>query len=176
MLATSTFRSMRCENRIAAMTSPSNFLPGLSADKILATGARGECQFVLFERRLRGLGLLRKNVLQRCSGAFLLVLRLGCWVSRALLAADVLAINADLVGAERSLAAMAVSSDSHANGLGDALNRYVAGGLPLAGLQSHSILGEQDPGLFLLNRSPVSQHGGFRGGSGFRFGLAFGRF
>lgn len=142
MLAAGAFSRVRSKDRIAAMTSPSYSLPSRPADEILAAGSRGERELVLFRLGLHRLALLADDGLERSLGPVFLVLGLRCGVTRALLATDVLAVDADLVGAECGLAAVAGTADAHADGLGDTLNGHVGCRLPLSRFQSQSILGK----------------------------------
>jgi hypothetical protein len=118
---------------------------------------------VFFGLRSHGLGLLGQNGLERGLGSLLLVLRFRCGVSRAILAADVLAVDADLVGAKGGLAAMAGTADAHPDGLDDPLDGHIARSLPLARFERQSIFGEESAGLFLLDRAPVGYNSRFRG-------------
>lgn len=83
-------------------------------------------------------------------------------MTRTLLATSVLAVDADLVGAEGSLAPVTGASNTHANRLVHTLDGHVAGRFPLAGFKSEAIFGEQSPGLFLLKGAPGGNHGQFR--------------
>lgn len=70
--------------------------------------------------------------------------------ARALLAACVLTIAADLVCTERSLASMAGAVDPHANLLLHSWYSYSGRHCPLSGLQCQSILGEESASLLFL--------------------------
>ena len=144
MLATGALGGMRSEYRITPVTCPSHSLPDWPADEILTAGSRGQRQLVLswlglYRLHCLGLRLLGEKGLERGPGLFLLVLGLRLGMARAFLASNVLAVHADLVGAESRLAAMAGAADSHAAGLGDTLNGDIASGLPLSRFQGHSI-------------------------------------
>lgn len=173
MLAAGAFSRVGSKDRITAVTSPSHSLPGRPADEILAAGSRGERQLVFFRLGLHRLALLSENGLECGLAPVFLVLGLRCRMTRALLATDVLAVDADLVGAECGLATVAGTADAHTDGLGDTLNGHVGCCLPLSRFQGQSILGEQNAGLLLLDRTPVRKHGRFRGGldGGLGFGL-----
>jgi hypothetical protein len=170
MLAAAAFRGVGSKDRITAVTRPSHSLADGLADEILAACSRGNCElgFPLF--RLHGFRLLGDDGLERRPCLLLLVLGFRGRVSRALLATDVLAVHADLVGAKGRLAAVAGTADSHADALGDTLDGDIADGLPLSRFQRQSILGEQNTSLFLLDRSPIGQHGRFGGFGGSGFG------
>lgn len=63
-------------------------------------------------------------------------------VTRAFLAPDVLAVDADSIGTESRLASVTGATDSHTDGLAHALNCHVARGFPFARLEAKSVFGE----------------------------------
>lgn len=100
---------------LAPVAEPADPLPGLLVDKVLATGRRRQGERRLLARDTLGIApRLGENLV--CLGGRDsrrhrvfdgLVLALGTAVARAFLATDMLAVDADTVGAERGLAAMA---------------------------------------------------------------------
>lgn len=87
------------------------------------------------------------------------------------LAAGVLAVEADFVGAEGSLAAVAGAADTHADRLGDSLDGHVAGGLPFAGFEGEAVFGKESLGFGLLDGAPMGDHGRFLDLGGVFFGV-----
>lgn len=64
------------------------------------------------------------------------------WVTRAFLAPDVLAVDADSIRAESRLAPVAGTTDSHADWLAHALNCHVARRFPFAWFEAKAIFGK----------------------------------
>lgn len=162
------------ESRITPVTAAPNALTSLLLDKVLASRARGHGQWCSWVTRvaqvrrkgratslagadLRDLGLGDR-------GVFVWILFAGGRVAGTFLAAGVLAVDADLVGAEGGFAAVAGAADSHADGLRDAGELEIGRRFPLAGFQSKAVFGEEGAGLFLLDGAVVGDHcahGGF---------------
>lgn len=161
MMAAGTLGRPRSKSRLASMTGAPDPLTNGLANEILTARARGNGQGRLPDLRGHGGRLALGH--QRMEGGLGVVLGLGRRMTRTLLATGVLAVDADLVRAESGLAAVAGAADTHADGLGDALDGHVARRLPLARLQSHSIFGKQGAGAFLLDGAPMGQHGGLGG-------------
>jgi hypothetical protein len=138
----------REEEGVAFVAGPPHALLGRLVDPLLAVP------------RLDGqelLPLLRRLALALVPGLALLDRRLLLGIAGALFAALVLAVGAGLVGAKRRAAVVAVSVDTHPDGL---LNALHADGLrggrnPLVRLQGQSILGEQGARAFLLEGAAV---------------------
>lgn len=82
------------------------------------------------------------------------------WESWALLAAWVLAVDADLIRAEGCVAAVAGAAHAHADGFGDPCELQIGGRLPLFGLESQAVFGEENARLFLPDEGVVGQHSG----------------
>ena len=78
----------------------------------------------------------------------------------ALLAAWVLAVDADLVRAEGRVAAVAGAAHAHTDRLGDSGELQIGGRLPLFGLEGEAIFGEESACLLLLKDAVVGQHSG----------------
>ena len=176
--ATNALRSIRGRKQIAALvTIASNPLSSRSSNQILTTRARRNRKLPfpnLASRhdrrtvRIPSPGFpLRDSGFHGQLGLLLLLLlllrglALERRVTRTLLATGVLTVNADLVGAEGSLAPMTGASNTHANRLVHTLDGHVAGRFPLAGFKGEAIFGEQSPGLFLLKGAPRGNHGRF---------------
>lgn len=174
LLATNVFAlgALRCssnEEIVAPVAVTADPLLDRFADQILTTGAGGNRK-----HRQLGLLLLRTSLLFRCSSGcdlrlrlFLLLLffGLGGRITSALLAAHVLAVDADLVGTKRGLAAVTGATNSHANRFLDAFDVQVARRYPLFGLQGESILGEQSARLLLLHGAPMARRSSLLSGS-----------
>ena len=175
---TNTLRSIGRRKQIAAqVTIASNPLSSRSSNQILTTRARRNRKLPfpnLASRhdrrtvRIPSPGFpLRDSGFHGQLGLLLLLLlllrglALERRVTRTLLATGVLTVNADLVGAEGSLAPMTGASNTHANRLVHTLDGHVAGRFPLAGFKGEAIFGEQSPGLFLLKGAPRGNHGRF---------------
>ena len=173
---TNTLRSIGRRKQIAAqVTIASNPLSSRSSNQILTTRARRNRKLPfpnLASRhdrrtvRIPSPGFpLRDSSFRGQLGLLLLLLlrglALGRRVTRTFLATSVLAVDADLVGAEGSLASVTSASNTHANWLVHTLDGHVAGRFPLAGFKSEAIFGEQSPGLFLLKGAPRGNHGRF---------------
>ena len=175
---TNTLRSIGRRKQIAAqVTIASNPLSSRSSNQILTTRARRNRKLPfpnLASRhdrrtvRIPSPGFpLRDSGFHGQLGLLLLLLlllrglALERRVTRTLLATGVLTVNADLVGAEGSLAPMTGASNTHANRLVHTLDGHVAGRFPFAGFKSEAIFGEQSPGLFLLKGAPRGNHGRF---------------
>lgn len=147
MVTTSALLRTRNKQLIAAMTGPSHALHHRLPHQILAASARRDSQDVLvaitivnllrprrvpklvlvLERRFTSnntLALLRHEFPER--GLRVLLSPRGR-VARAALAPGVLAVDADSVGSERRLAAVAAPAHAHADGFRDALDRSVGG-------------------------------------------------
>lgn len=88
-----------------------------------------------------------------------MIMGLSRGVSGALLATDVLAVGAKLVGTERSLAAVAGTANSHTDRFGHTLDGYIDGRSPFSGLKGQPILGEQSASFFLLDGAPMLKNG-----------------
>ena len=174
--ATNALRSIRGRKQIAALvTIASNPLSSRSSNQILTTRARRNRKLPfpnLASRhdrrtvRIPSPGFpLRDSSFRGQLGLLLLLLlrglALGRRVTRTFLATSVLAVDADLVGAEGSLASVTSASNTHANWLVHTLDGHVAGRFPLAGFKGEAIFGEQSPGLFLLKGAPRGNHGRF---------------
>lgn len=144
MLASSAFRSIRPEHRTTLMACTSNSLSEWMVDDILAAGARGQGQRCLcFVRyRCRSVRLLGDNGLEGSFRVIPVVARLCRGVLRAALAADVLTVDTDFVGAECGLAAMAGPAHSHTNRSDNTLHSGVVGRSPFSRLKFQSIFGE----------------------------------
>lgn len=98
-----------------------------------------------------------------CPGFFLL-LRAGGRISRAFLAADMLAVDADLVRSIGRLASVTDPTDPHANRLLHPFHVQIARGHPFMRFQRQSVLGEQSSSSFLLRGTPMrSTRGGILG-------------
>lgn len=151
MLARSTFLGATSKRRPASMASAPDPLANRLADEIRPARARGHRQrqrrvtrqlemradrgpTALAGHELRDLGLWNARVLS--------ILLAARWVARALLAAWVLAVGADLVRAERRLAAVAGAAHSHADWLANSCELQIRRRLPLAGFQGQAIFGE----------------------------------
>ena len=146
-------------------------LATLPVDKFLAAGRRrqGERRLLARHRVVLAPGL-REDMVglgRRDSGRdrvvdlvleYGTVLELGTTVTRAFLATDVLAVDADTVGAERGLAVMAVATNSHADRAVDTLDGHVGGKLPLTRFKAEAVFGEQDMSPVFLNGAPVGDH------------------
>lgn len=173
---TNTLRSIGRRKQIAAqVTIASNPLSSRSSNQILTTRARRNRKLPfpnLASRhdrrtvRIPSPGFpLRDSSFRGQLGLLLLLLlrglALGRRVTRTFLATSVLAVDADLVGAEGSLASVTSASNTHANWLVHTLDGHVAGRFPLAGFKGEAIFGEQSPGLFLLKGAPRGNHGRF---------------
>jgi hypothetical protein len=82
-------------------------------------------------RRIRGTAILTGADLGDLAlgqrGVLIGILLAGCWAAGTFLAAWVLAIDADFVGAEGRFAAVTGAADSHANRLGDPRELQVGG-------------------------------------------------
>ena len=152
MLAVCTLSRLPHKLRIAFMTEPSHPLAWRPMHQILAARLRGQSETLL-------LGLVR-NLLRFRARPFFMTPSGG--MTRTLLAADVLAVDADLVGTERGLAAVAGTTDSHADGTIDTLDGHVGWRLPFAGFEGEAVLCEQSAGSILLNGAPVGDHGRHR--------------
>ena len=176
MPTTNTLRSIGRRKQIAAqVTIASNPLSSRSSNQILTTRARRNRKLPfpnLASRhdrrtvRVPSPGFpLRDSGFHGQLGRLLLLLLRGLAlerrVTRTPLATGVLTVNADLVGAEGSLAPVTGASNTHANRLVHTLDGHVAGRFPLAGFKSEAIFGEQSPGLFLLKGAPRGNHGRF---------------
>src|SRR5699024_576940 len=83
---------------------------------------------------------------------------LGTTVTRAFLATDVLAVDANTVGTERGLAAMAGTTNPHADRAVDTFDGHVGGRLPFTWFEAEAVFGEQDTGPVFLNGAPVGDH------------------
>lgn len=129
---------------LAYMTSASNPLNNILANEVLAARTGGNRKWngwisrILEVRCQRdGATLTRTNFANLGLGnqfALGLSLLFRGWEARALLAARVLAVDADLLGTEGRFTAVTSSTNSHANRLGHSGQFDIAGGsLPFAG-------------------------------------------
>lgn len=165
VLALLTLCGLSKEQGATPVAGAADPLPDGLADQVLATRARGNgeqgslallgARFVGRRSSSLGLGL--------CLG-LLLLLGLGRRVARTLLAARVVAADADLVRTKGRLAVVAGATDPHADRLLHALDVQVAGVHPLLGLEGQAILGEHGTGSLLLHSTPVRGQGGGRHG------------
>lgn len=164
------------EQGVASVARPANSLSDRLADEILAAGPgrNGELRSLALLLRLRRLCLSGRRL--GLFGGFglgprlLLFLGPSGRVTGALLAAHMLAVGADPVGAKGRLAAVAGPADPHANRLLDTLDVQVARRHPLFRLESQAILGKESASPLLLHRAPaigrgVGVRGSRRGGS-----------
>lgn len=158
------------------MTSTSNTLDHFLANEILAARARWDSKrnirvaSILEVRcKRKSAAVARANFTDLGLGdqfALALGLLLGGWEAGAFGAARVLAVDADLLRAKGGFAAVAGSTDSHANRLGDSGQFDVAGGsFPFAGFESQAVFGEESARLFLLHDAIVGKLGRLLRGS-----------
>lgn len=132
------------EGRTATVASATHSLLDFFAYKVLAAGTRWKCKrgFLNLARGAgRLLALLREDSLEGGLG-LMIMRRLMRRVAGALLATNMLAVGAELVDSERSLAAVTGATNPHANRLGHTLNFDVGSRPPFSRFQRQSILGE----------------------------------
>lgn len=163
MTTSSALRSLRSrKQRLASVTKPSNPLSSRSTDQILAARVRRESDFCMpgfavrqDQRRVRvdsvlgppvsrtpGSGGTSSRSRSRNSHGRRIGLALREWVTRAFLAPDVLAVDAESIRAKGRLAPVAGTTDSHADWLAHALNSHITGGFPFAWFEGETVLGE----------------------------------
>lgn len=157
-------RILRWKQPLTHMTGPSHALPNRSPNQILPTTPRRNRKLRLLSRprQFNRPSIPRLLLLQQRPDSTLL--RLGGLALRrrvtgAFLAAGVLAVDADSVGAEGGLAAVTGAADAHADRLGDSLDGHVARGFPFAGFEGEAVFGEEGLGFGLLDGAPVGDHG-----------------
>lgn len=172
-------RILRRKQRLTLMTSPSHTLPNRSPNQILSTATRRNRKFhLLSPRQFNRPSIPRLLLFQQRPDSTLL--RLGGLALRrrvtgTFLAAGVLAVDADFVGAEGGLTAVTGAADAHADRLGNSLDGHVARGFPFAGFEREAVFGEESLGFGLLDGAPVGDHGRFLdlGGEFFGVGVWF---
>ena len=143
MLAAFALSRLALEQRVALVAGPAHALHGLATDVVaLEAGRHGE----------RGQEILGHVVAvdgDGEAGVLLVLLGLLGREARALLAARVVAVGAQLVGAEGGLAAMALPVHAHHHLLLHPLRRARRRRRPLARLERHAVLCEQSARLLL---------------------------
>jgi len=170
-------RILRRKQALTLMTDPSHALSNRPTNQVLATTAGRNRKFCLLSppRQFCQPSIPRLLLLQQRPDSTLLRLGDGLAFRRRVtgtfLAAGVLAVDADFVGAEGGLAAVTGAADAHADRLGDSLDGHVAGGLPFAGFEGEAVFGEEGLGLGLLDGAPVGDHGRFLDLGGVFFGV-----
>lgn len=131
----------RRKDCFAFMTSPANTLSDWLLDEILSARARGHtqrCGGVTCKTQVRrvrlsailaglNLGLNFRDLALGVRGVLIGILFAGWWVAGTFLAAWVLAIDADFVGAEGCFAAVTGAAHSHADRLGNSGELQVGG-------------------------------------------------
>lgn len=159
-------RILRRKQSLTLMTSPSHTLSNRSPNQILSTTSRRNRKFRLLSRprQFNRPSTPRLLLLQQRPDSTLLWLgglALRRRVAGTFLAAGVLAVDTDFVGAEGGLAAVTGAADAHADRLGDSLDGHVARGFPFAGFEGKAVFGEESLGFGLLDGAPVGNHGRF---------------
>lgn len=161
MLAVGTLGRLADELGIALVAEPPHPLPRLSVHQVLAARHGRQRDGRLDEFAVDTgvvLGFGTDSGGDGMVGPVLVVGSRGR-MTGTLLAADVLAVDADLVGAKGGLAAVAATTDPHADGTIDPLDGHVGGRLPFTGVESEAVFGEESTSPVLLNGTPVGDHG-----------------
>lgn len=181
MPALGALSSIPNELGLAAVTVAMNSLADRLANQVLTTSARRHGKQILLTGLILASPIDRRLLDGLEGGGLNLVLGVLVLLGRVtgtLVATGVLAVDAGLVGAKRSLAAVTGAMDPHANGLDDALDRRVIG-LTVVIVDSQAVLGEQGTRSILLDDAPMGDGGwsllGLLGLLGLRFlGLRLG--